>query len=156
MKSDLRNSLETILQEKEEKIIPNNIRKGITIFDIEGTLDGGIDTSDATVTETDLLEGITAYGAEGELITGTIVNNGTLEYTPTETIQEIPKGYTEGGTIEAVDITTLNEYQACLTLVNSIDNLDDYSDTTATAEDIREGKTAYSNGELLEGTLKSR
>lgn len=153
MKSDLRNSLETVLKEKEEKIIPSNIRKGVTIFDIEGTLDGGIDTSDGTATTEDILEGKIAY-VNNEQLTGTMVNNGTLEYEALETSQEIPKGYTDGGTVKAVDITTLNEYQACLTLANSIDNLDDYSDTTATSADIALGKTAYSNGELITGTAE--
>ena len=37
--SDLKTNLEQILQEKETKIIPANIKKGIQIFDVEGTLE---------------------------------------------------------------------------------------------------------------------
>lgn len=49
---------------------------------------------------------------------------------------------------------TKTEYNACLTLVDSIDNIEDYSETTATADDIRLGKTAYSNGEKITGQLE--
>lgn len=49
---------------------------------------------------------------------------------------------------------TKTEYNACLTLVDSIDNIDDYSETTATAEDIKKGKTAYCNGELVTGAME--
>lgn len=139
-----------------QPLVPENIRKGIKVMDFVGTFEGEFDHSDATVTENDLLEGVKAYNVNGELLTGTIPNNGELDYTPSEILYKIPEGYTSGGTVKAVDITSLKEYQACLTIANSVDNLDDYSNTTATAEDIREGKTAYSNGELLEGTLKSR
>lgn len=127
------------------------ILKGNTILGIAGTAE--LDTSAATVTATDLLEGVTAYGSTGELLIGTMSDNGSLEYTPNETAQEIPKGYTTGGIVKAVDITTLEEYQACLTLANSIDSMEDYSDTMATAGDIKHGKTAYSNGERIIGTL---
>ncbi len=37
--SELKERLEYILEEKKNKIIPNNILKGINIFDIEGNLD---------------------------------------------------------------------------------------------------------------------
>ena len=39
--SDLQANLEQILQEKTEKIIPENIKKGVQIFDIVGTLEQG-------------------------------------------------------------------------------------------------------------------
>lgn len=63
-----------------------------------------------------------------------------------------------------IDVTTVvntlsgltkTEYNACLTLANSIDNLDDYSDTTAKAEDIAKGKIAYCNGERIVGTSEN-
>lgn len=49
----------------------------------------------------------------------------------------------------------VEDHQACLVLANSIKTSEVYKGTTATAEDIREGKTAYSNGELITGILES-
>lgn len=47
----------------------------------------------------------------------------------------------------------VEDHQACLTLAKSMNGKEVYEGTTATAQDIVVGKTAYSNGELLEGTL---
>lgn len=49
----------------------------------------------------------------------------------------------------------VEDHQACLTLAKSMNGNEVYEGTTATAEDIREGKTAYSNGELITGTSKN-
>lgn len=49
----------------------------------------------------------------------------------------------------------VEDHQACLTLAKSMNGNEVYEGTTATAEDIKEGKTAYSNGELITGTLQS-
>lgn len=49
----------------------------------------------------------------------------------------------------------VEDHQACLTLAKSMNGNEVYEGTTATAEDIREGKTAYSNGELIEGAMKT-
>lgn len=47
----------------------------------------------------------------------------------------------------------VEDYNACKVLAKSVGNSSVYEGTTATASDIRAGKTAYSNGELLEGTM---
>jgi len=152
MATELREYLNNIVEEKNAKVIPTNIRKGITLYGVEGTLEEGIDTTDATAVASNILQGETAYVNDTK-IEGTMANNAELTYSPSDEEQEIPEGYTTGGKVEATDITRLNEYQACLTLANSIENLEDFSDTTATAEDILKGKTAYSNGEKLVGTF---
>lgn len=48
----------------------------------------------------------------------------------------------------------VEDHQACLVLANSIKTSEVYEGTTATASDILKGKTAYSNGKLIEGILE--
>ena len=51
--SELKTNLQEILQEKQEKIIPENIKKDVQIFDVVGTLDSGgitINNQDKTIT----------------------------------------------------------------------------------------------------------
>ena len=71
MPSELNDYLVAIKAEKDAKIISENIKKGETIFGVTGTLEGGIDTSDATATSSDIVENKTAY-VNGSKITGTI------------------------------------------------------------------------------------
>ena len=69
--SQLKTNLEQILQEKQEKIIPENIKKDVQIFDVVGTLESNVNTSDATATSNDILYPKTAY-VNGQKITGGI------------------------------------------------------------------------------------
>lgn len=78
--SQLKDNLDQILQEKETKIIPENIKSGVQIFNITGALETGIDTSDANATLLDIAENKTAY-VNGEKIIGTLTdhrNNGVV------------------------------------------------------------------------------
>lgn len=52
-----------------------------------------------------LLTGNVLYNKFGTIISGTMPNNGALNYTPTTSQQTIPAGYTSGGTIGAVSMT---------------------------------------------------
>lgn len=137
----------------DTNITPENIVDGVEILGVIGNYKG-IDTSDATVSPSDVLEGKTVY-INNQKIVGTLPNNGELEFEPSDEEQEVPEGYTSGGYIKSADITKLNEYDKCLMIANSIEDMSDYSDTTATPEDIVKGKTAYSNGERITGTLET-
>lgn len=213
MASDLQRKLDYILDEKANKIIPYNIRKGVEIFGVSGECVGvdstdatatpediregktayvndqkitgtykGVDISDATAKAGDILIGRTAYTANGKT-TGQMQNNGILQYTPKAENQDIPAGYTSGGTVKGDanlvaenikkgttifgiegqaedEFTDHEEYDACLELANEIqtsvvedNDWVDTSDATATASDIILGKTAYANGEKIIGTF---
>lgn len=67
--TELERNLRNILSEKQNKIIPNNIKEGVQIYDVIGTFKGGTDTSDATATSDDILLGKTAY-VNGAKLTG--------------------------------------------------------------------------------------
>lgn len=49
----------------------------------------------------------------------------------------------------------VQDHQECLVLAKSVGSSEVYEGTTATEEDIRRGKTAYSNGKFVEGTLEA-
>ena len=55
----------------DANIVANNIRKDITILGVTGTLDVGIDTSDADALANDIVVGKTAY-VDNEKVTGTL------------------------------------------------------------------------------------
>lgn len=72
--SELQDKLKSIYEETSSKLIPENIKKDVTVLGVTGTLEsggGGLDTSDATATADDILQDKTAY-AKGEKITGAI------------------------------------------------------------------------------------
>lgn len=102
----------------DSNLVPENIKKGNTIFGVEGQFDA-VDTRDATAKANDLVVGRTAY-VNNQKVTGTIPDNGSLEFEPSDEEQVIPSGLTTGGTVKAADITILNEYQECLSIANSI------------------------------------
>ena len=75
--------IDEMMTEINGKIIPGNIKKGVTIFNTEGNLDA-MDTSDATAVAKDIINGKTAY-VNGEKITGNIQER-TAEQTPMKTV----------------------------------------------------------------------
>lgn len=111
-------NVEAVTSEIDKNIQPENIKKGKNILGIDGSYTG-IDTEDADVLPENLLIGKIAY-AKGNRVIGTMPNNGPLEYSAIEQEQIIPSGYTTGGIIRAVDITSLAEYQRCQSLADMI------------------------------------
>ena len=70
----------------DANIVANNIRKDITILGVTGTLDVGIDTSDADALANDIVVGKTAY-VDNEKVTGTL------------NIVSSPNEFTSGATV---------------------------------------------------------
>ena len=97
MTNELQTTLDNILEDKNTNLKPENLKQGVTVMGVTGTLKD-LDTSDATATVNDILSPKTAY-VNGQKVTGTMSNNGELNYTPSTQAQSIPVGYTSGGTI---------------------------------------------------------
>lgn len=79
MANELQTKLDAILEDKNTNLLPENLKQGVTCLGVEGTMQSGLDTSDATATIFDILYGKTAYGPNGKM-TGTITNNAS--YSP--------------------------------------------------------------------------
>ena len=69
MSNQLQENLDAILLDKNTNLKPENLKQGVTCLGVEGTMQAGIDTTDANATVNDIVEGKTAY-VNGEKITG--------------------------------------------------------------------------------------
>lgn len=109
MSNQLQTNLDTILQDKNTNLLPENLKAGVTCLGVEGTMTEGIDTSDATATATDIVKDKTAY-VNGEKITGTLESQGIqiTDYfnTTPEEGQKLIKAYPE--TIDCSKLLTLD------------------------------------------------
>lgn len=187
MSNEVLDKIQQVKLEKDTKIIPENIKLNETIFGIEGQLEGDVGlgttllylenqvqvlstaingkagiSTDATAEASDILIGQTAY-VNGQKITGIMPNNGTLNYSPSVGVQNIPSGYTTGGIISGVTSSidpniTAENIKNGVNILGVVGNLSsgiDTSDANAIASDILEGKTAYVNGVKLTGTMEN-
>lgn len=117
----------------------------------------GIDTSDATATAADMLSGVTAY-VKGEKVTGAIPTKTGRTYTPKTTDQVIEAGqYLSGKQTVKGDANliaaNIKAGVKLFAVTGTHAGADDLTEATATAEDIKDGLTAYGNGgELITGT----
>lgn len=75
-------------------------------------------TYDSDVVSENVLNGKIGYNASGK-VTGTMPNNGELNYNSSTEEQTIPAGYTSGGTIASAPLTN-TEYDECLELSEQI------------------------------------
>lgn len=112
--------------------------------------------SDVGTSEDKVLSGY-KYGNYNGIKTGTMPNNGTLNYTPNTTQQTIPAGYTSGGTIAGDSNLIPENIKKDMSIFNVIGTLetgiDTSSDNPITADDVIQGKEGFVNGEKIIGTL---
>ena len=113
--TELETKLTAIKNEKDTKIVPENIKKDVTIFDVTGTLQPGTDTSDASAVASDIAKDKTAY-VNGQKITGNIpvieANNNTItdvtkEIHSESEVYKIDKVYKNGvnNTTDKINLT---------------------------------------------------
>ena len=119
--------------------------------------DAGLDTSDATATADDIIYEKTAY-VNGQKITGNIVRYNGTTYTPTTEDEWFPAGAYNSKIIVKGDANLLPEnIRQGVSIFNVEGTLSPYEDTdsTATAENIESGYTAYVKGEQITGSLEA-
>ena len=88
MSNQLQEVLDDIQVDKFQNLKPQNIRKGVKVLGIEGQLEEGVDTSDATAASSDISLNKIAY-VKGEKIIGTAPEIGYTYETLTNTVQTI-------------------------------------------------------------------
>ena len=139
----------------DKDLVAENIKEGITLFDVEGTYKG-LDTSDGTATKEQILEGQVAY-VNDERLTGTMKNHGEVSITPSNVDQVLEAGYSDKVTIIGDANLIKENIKSGITMFGvegTFDNTLDTSDATASVEDILYGKTAYlADGTLATGTM---
>ena len=129
----------------DANIVANNIRKDITILGVTGTLDVGIDTSDADALANDIVVGKTAY-VDNEKVTGTL------------NIVSSPNEFTSGATVS----TDIESSRLVLSTTNNTRQVIDSNvmmkfsatyDSVATAIGLNANKILTGNTILgIEGT----
>lgn len=93
---ELIQNLQAIKAEKDAKVVAENLKVGVTAFNVEGSF-----TSDADAKANEILAGKTAY-VNGEKIEGTITDNGEKEFTPSTSEQSSGAGYYSSVKVAAV------------------------------------------------------
>lgn len=174
MSKELLLNLDEMLEQKQTYLIPDNIRKGITLLGVTGTFEGEVNTNDADATAGDILINKSAY-VKGEKITGTIPKylaytevpiNNAYSYdnqfimrndTGTGIYLEPNAGLVVSPSVvsNAIRLTSdiIKEGSTLLGITGTLKIGVDTTDATAVAENIEINKVAYVKGEKIVGTL---
>lgn len=125
-----------------------NIKSGTSIFGVTGTYTGA---GSGVASPTLQAKSVTPSGAAQ-----TVTPDSGYDGLSQVTVDAIPSTYVQPSgtkTITANGTYSISSYETVTVSVPTSGSGLDTSDATATASDIAEGKTAYVNGELVEGTL---
>lgn len=137
-------------------LIADNIKNGVSIFNVTGTHVGIESLTDSNVFSDDIKNGKIAYGNNGEKIIGTAYTiNQFVTITPSVDERYLKPGFYNGINIPGDSDLTADNIKKNIEIFGVIGTYEgtDTSDATATAADILTGKTAYVNGEKLTGTI---
>lgn len=164
---------------QEKSVTPTKSQQSVTpdsgYYGLSGVTVAAIptnynDTSAVTAGAADVLANKVIVNADGDTITGTMPNNGAVSKTldTTTTSYTVPKGYHGGtGTVSiSTETKTATPTKSTQTIKPSTGKVlsqvtvaaipAEYittSDATAAAGEILDGKTAYVDGEKVEGTM---
>lgn len=130
--------LNSIYNEKLEKIIPENIKKDITILGITGTMEVGIDTGDADATAENIEINKTAY-INGQKVTG------NLPLFPNSRTFTVDGGITNDTENSKLTISTINTLKQILDSNLNMEFSTSYSNVAEaiglTPDKIKSGET---------------
>lgn len=180
--NNLKTNVDAINEDKTNNLKSENIRSGVTILGISGTLEEGIDTSDANATAEDIAINKTAY-VNGEKVEGSIqvIENGyskEIQLSETNNIPasnkfeltgtnksnlilrngakvRIPISYNSVATAMKITSDKIKSGESIFG-VEGNQSVVDTSDANVTSDDIAQGKTAYVNGQKITGSLPKR
>lgn len=137
-------------------LIADNIKNGVSIFNVTGTHVGIESLTDSNVFSDDIKNGKIAYGNNGEKIIGTAYTiNQTVTITPSVDEYYLKPGFYNGINIPGDTDLVASNIKKDIEIFGITGTYEgtDTSDATATAADILTGKTAYVNREKLTGTI---
>lgn len=174
-------TVEAVTNNIDTNIKQENIKKDVSILGITGTLEEGVDTSDANATAANIEINKTAY-VNGQKITGNIPLNNTtlvvdnaeisldgennkLEMNSTNSTKQIidnnvnmkfNANYSDVATTIGLTSDKIKRGETILNVAGNVQEGIDTSDANAVETDILSGKTAYVDGNKITGTITSK
>lgn len=154
----------------QQNITPDSGYYGLSDVTVNPIPEAYQNVSSVTAAAADVLANKVIVTADGTVTTGTMPNNGAVSKTldTTTTSYTVPKGYHSGSgkvsiTTETKNVTPTKSAQTITPTSGKVlktvsvaaipDNYIDTTNATAAAGEILDGKTAYVNGVLVEGTM---